>query len=254
MANKTKIYYSDGKTPEETIRLRQEAYSNVYNEDKELIIKKVLLNLFTKDEWKNKKVLDIGCGLGIFTEFFLKMGAQVTALDVSKSVILANKTRNPKAKFVCQNAEEIELRERFDLIFAKDLIEHLKNDQKFIQNLNKYLNQDGIILLNTQNSHSFNYLFQNSIARSKGNYQWKGWDPNHYRFYSRITLKKLLVKNGFIPIKWFGSYYFPYRALEIWFKKKGKWPTCRLIEKYGLWDKFPFNIIGWNIGVLARKR
>lgn len=49
---------------------------------------------------QSKKVLDIGCASGFFTEHVLKNGANVTAVDISKVMIdrLASRIKSPKLK------------------------------------------------------------------------------------------------------------------------------------------------------------
>jgi len=45
-------------------------------------------------KWKNKEVLEIGCGIGTDTINFARAGAFVTAVDVSKSSISIAKKRS----------------------------------------------------------------------------------------------------------------------------------------------------------------
>jgi len=66
-------------------------------------------------------------------------------------------------------------------------------------------------------------------------------------------LKRKLEAEGFEPLKWFGSYYFPYRILADRLKMCINSKVFYFVELIGLYDKFPFRIIGWNIGVVARK-
>ncbi len=43
--------------------------------------------------WKNKSVLDVGCGTGLFSYMIAKKGAKVTGIDYAKQAItIANKT------------------------------------------------------------------------------------------------------------------------------------------------------------------
>lgn len=146
--------------------------------------------------------------------------------------------------------------EKFDLVFAKDVIEHIKDDERFLRNMNHHLNDNGLIVINSQNSWRLNYLIQGSYHLLKDDKDWCGWAnrPTHVRFYNVKSLKRKLKNAGFKSIKWFGSYYFPYRIIteRLGINKTILRPFC-LAELVGLYDKILFSIIGWGIGVCAGK-
>jgi 2-polyprenyl-3-methyl-5-hydroxy-6-metoxy-1,4-benzoquinol methylase len=244
-----KSFYQAG-TAEEALKIYYQSELEVYAQIKNQIIETV-----TKKNLKPHflKVLEVGAGGGIWTDFFIKRGAVITCIDICKTILEGNAILHPSAKFVLGDATNIQLGEKFDLIFAKDVIEHIKDDEKFLKNMNRHLKDQGFIIINTQNSFSLNFLIQGGYHFLRGNRNWLGWDPTHFRFYNVISLKKKLSASGFKPIKWFGSYYFPYRILS---DRLGKWADSKIfcfIELWGFCFKFPFNILGWNIGVLARK-
>ncbi len=250
-----KIFYKDASDPKEALQLYKEAHNTNYDRIKEKIIKQAILES-QKEKWEDKRVLDVGCGGGIFTRFFLDLGAKVTALDFSPIVIEANRLDNPNAVFVCGDAGTMKMEEKFDLIFAKDIIEHIEDDDRFLKNISDELKNGGIVVINTQNSFSFNFLVEKIYNSLLGNKKWMGWNPDHVRFYNYWLLKKRLLKNNLIPIRWFGSYYFPYRGFAHFLGKPWEcleWRVFRIIEILNLWGIWPFDISGWNIGVLARK-
>ena len=187
-------------------------------------------------------------------DFFLKKGADVTGVDTDNLFIEGDRKRYPKAKFILSDATSIKINEKFNLIFAKDVIEHIENDEKFLANMSSHLNNDGLMLINTQNSWSLNYLIQGSYRRFlKGDKNWCGWATDHKRFYNVKSLKKKLEAAGFKGIKWFGNYYFPYRIIAERIGVESLSKVFCLPELIGLYDKFPFNITGWSIGVIAKK-
>lgn len=165
-----------------------------------------------------------------------------------------NAKLHPQANFILANATVVELKDRFDLIFAKDIIEHIREDVVFLKNMNKHLRKSGLLLINTQNSFSLNYLIEGGWAFLRGNKNWCGWDPTHVRFYTPWILKEKLHIAGFKVIKWFGCYHFPYRFIsrrligKVWESK-----MFHLVENLGLYGKLPFKVTGWGLGVLAKK-
>jgi ubiquinone/menaquinone biosynthesis C-methylase UbiE len=47
-----------------------------------------------------RHVLDVGCGTGFFTEFYLEHGARVTGLDITEARSMRLRERFPQAEFV----------------------------------------------------------------------------------------------------------------------------------------------------------
>lgn len=248
-----KSFY-EAKDKKEAMEIYLRGQNELYARIKNKLIRKKLENIFGAGSWNSLKILEVGPGGGIWTEFFLEKKAEVICVDRSEEILKANAELHPEAKFIFADATDIKLNAKFDLVFAKDVIEHIKNDEKFLINMNSHLKKGGLIMINTQNSWSLNYLLQGSYHFIRGDKNWKGWDPTHVRFYNMKSLKNKLKKSGFKPIKWFGAYYFPYRILFDRFKISEKFLVlfC-FIELLGLYNKFPFNVLGWSIGVTAKK-
>lgn len=248
-----KSFYQ-AKTPEEAIEIYFQGENELYAKIKNKAIKEILEGIYNVNAWNSLNILEVGAGGGLWTEFFLNKNTNVTCVDVNEQILKGNAKLHPKAKFVLGDAKNIKLNEKYDFVFAKDIIEHIDDDEKFLKNMSSHLKDDGLIIINTQNSWSLNFLIQGGYHFLRGNKNWCGWDLTHIRFYNRKSLKRKLEKTGFKPIKWFGSYYFPYKIIadrlkiqELFFK-----PFC-FLEFLGLYDNFPFNFLGWNIEAVAKK-
>ena len=213
-------------------------------------------------EVSGKRILDYGGGAGIMAVTYARAGADVVLVDAE-----ANALRT--ARFYARRAEVEEhvvtlhstsfpsaLRdERFDIVLAKDIIEHIEEDQKFLDDLSNCQEPGGILLLSTQNSYSLNYLLEGSYQKYWcGNVGWCGWDLTHLRFYTPTSLRKKLEKAGYRVERWSSVYLVPYDILS-WLsllKIRIDMPAlhhCDLsIGRY-----FPFNRLGWNMIVRARR-
>ena len=246
----TKSFYEE-KNPEEALGIYLKSHRNLYDDIKVLTIKRMLFRFYPK--LPGLEILEIGPGGGIWTKYFLGKGAKVTAVDISEPILKANQANNPGAEFILGDATTVKINEKFDLVFAKDVIEHIQDDEKFLANMKDHLKEGGRMLINTQNNFSKNYFVQGGFHRLKGNGNWLGWDPTHIRFYNFISLKNKLAKTGFKPEKWFGSYYFPYRLLTDHFGRCWESKLFCGVEILNLFNKIPFNVTGWNIGVIASK-
>src|SRR3989344_3579136 len=76
-----------------------------------------------KNDVKNKTVLDIGCGPGHYSIILSKMGAKVTAIDISKEMIQeakknAEKLNTKNIKFFVENFLNSNFKNKFDYSFA----------------------------------------------------------------------------------------------------------------------------------------
>lgn len=89
-----------------------------------------------------------------------------------------------------QSAEDFSMDERFDAIFAGDLIEHLSNPGLFLDSCKRNLKEGGRLIITTPNCYGLFDLFS-KIAH---------FEPvinrDHTCYFNIRTLKQLLGKNG----------------------------------------------------------
>lgn len=99
---------------------------------------------------KDKRVLDIACGVGYGSKMLRLAGAaSVVGVDLSQDT-LAYARKNHQAEglqFVCANAEEFEWPEPFDLIVSFETLEHLPHPDQFIRQMNQLLTPEGYLIL-----------------------------------------------------------------------------------------------------------
>jgi SAM-dependent methyltransferase len=97
------------------------------------------------------KVLEIGCGEGGNLRPFLEAGCEVTGVD-----ILAEKIKNAEnffrghpyknsLKLIAGDIYDVgeELSEQFDLVYMRDVIEHIHNQERFLAFAGKFLKPGG---------------------------------------------------------------------------------------------------------------
>jgi SAM-dependent methyltransferase len=101
--------------------------------------------------WKNKKVLDVGRGTGLFAFNAAKKGAIVLGIDFSTEAIeLAKSQHNHKnLKFLSTDINTI--KEKFDVIVSNGTLEHMDNPIKILRLLKRYLNKNGCIIITSPN-------------------------------------------------------------------------------------------------------
>jgi len=104
----------------------------------------------------DKKILDVGAGTGRVSIELTKKGADVTALDVSEKMLdsLKSKVKSLKSKIqvIQGDAESLPFEDNsFDIAVAAFLIVHLKNPQRFFDEVYRVLKDDGIFLVTNIN-------------------------------------------------------------------------------------------------------
>jgi 2-polyprenyl-6-hydroxyphenyl methylase/3-demethylubiquinone-9 3-methyltransferase len=219
-------------------------------------------NLFASlaGELKGKRILDYGGGAGILAIPYAKAGADVVVVDAERNALQT-------AEFYAQR-EGVEDRitlvhsegfpqflkkERFDIVLAKDIIEHIPEDEAFVSDLAACQDPGGVLILSTHNSRSLNYAIEGSYQRFwLGNKGWCGWDPTHVRFYNAPALRRILRGAGYRPNRWASAFLVPYN-LPSWFfllRRSIELPSLSRLD-LTLGRVFPFNRLGWNVIVRA---
>ena len=101
------------------------------------------------------RILDIGCGAGLLCEPFTRLGAQVIGVDPSASNIAAAKLHADKSHlsidYRCTTVEEMDVRERFDVVLAMEVVEHVTDIGSFLDRCAAMLKPGGLMVISTLN-------------------------------------------------------------------------------------------------------
>src|SRR3989442_7907001 len=101
------------------------------------------------------RLLDIGCGAGLLCEPFTPLGAQVIGVDPSATNIAAAKLHadmgHLSIDYRCTTVEEMDLRERFDIVLAMEVIEHVTDVGVFLNRCAAMLKPGGLMVISTLN-------------------------------------------------------------------------------------------------------
>jgi SAM-dependent methyltransferase len=80
---------------------------------------------------RGRSVLDVGCGSGFFTAYYLARGARLTGIDIAPTSIERLQARHPEARFERVDVSEAALDGRYDLINAFDVLYHITDDARW---------------------------------------------------------------------------------------------------------------------------
>ncbi|MDD5773747.1 MAG: methyltransferase domain-containing protein [bacterium] len=123
-----------------------------YNKYIDLIHKKVFYKMLNSIDIKNKKVLDLGCGVGRWCRILAQKGAKVTGADISNEMIkIAGIPADKNVDFLNAAIAEIELpADTFDLITCVTVLQHITDEKEFkksVGNMVRLLNKNGKIFI-----------------------------------------------------------------------------------------------------------
>jgi len=139
-----------------------------FNPIRILFIKEKIAQYFSLDKDRDKpleklKIADIGCGGGLISEPLAQLGAKMTGIDASAKNIEVAKIHAEKSglEINYQNisAEDLsQKKEKFDVVLALEVVEHVENIQLFIDATANCLKKDGILFIATLNRTPISYI------------------------------------------------------------------------------------------------
>ena len=118
-----------------------------------------------------RRALDVGCGAGLLAEPLARLGAEVTGIDASAEVIEAARAHAAAGGLpIDYRAGGIEAvaAERFDLVTAFEVIEHVADTRAFVNGLAGALAEGGLLLLSTPNRTAWSRLAMIAVAEGSG--------------------------------------------------------------------------------------
>jgi 2-polyprenyl-3-methyl-5-hydroxy-6-metoxy-1,4-benzoquinol methylase len=156
-------------------------------------------------------ILELGSGIGNISEFFLKNGTEISLSDIRQNYCdyLRNKfSGNKNLKQVYRidlthpdfNNEYTGLFEKFDTVFALNVIEHIEDDSLAVANCKKLLRTGGNLIILVPAYHFLYNRFDKEL--------------HHFRRYNKDSLIKLFSKQEMEIIK---TNYFNFMGILGWF-------------------------------------
>ena len=119
---------------------------------------------------KGKRILDIGCGGGIFSESLAKLGANVTGIDLAESSLNVAmnhaKESNLDIKYESIDIEALSEKQpnSFDIVVCFELLEHVPNPKSIISSCKKIVVNSGDLFFSTINRNIKSYLLAILVA------------------------------------------------------------------------------------------
>ena len=146
------------------------------------------------------RLLDVGCGLGYFLKRASDAGWDVRGCDTSAAWVKATNERvGAPVASLGEPAAALAPGERFDLITAWDVIEHVHEPVPFVCELAARLNPHGKIFIRTPN---ISYVLPVYALRRRLGHPVELGATNHVVYFSAATLRRALALAGLRASAW----------------------------------------------------
>jgi ubiquinone/menaquinone biosynthesis C-methylase UbiE len=145
-----------------------------------------------------KRVLDVGCGPGSYSEWLIAHGAEVVAIDFSTKMIELARKRLPRSVKIhlADVGKPLDFLSdcSFDLVLAPLVLDCVKDWNRLFAEFNRLLCDQGLLVI------SICHPFTEYLLRSKGDYfenelveaEWKSFGPSVLMPYYRRPLTAVL--------------------------------------------------------------
>lgn len=199
------------RAPADRLAAQHDRSYYVFNESESLrwsrAVQQYIVHILPRESHRAQRLLDIGCGPGHFAALARSRGWRVTAMDIAPDAVSRAAVRfglDVRAGSLTQYRSTLP---PFDLIFLGDVIEHVSEPIRFLEDVRAVLSPHGLLCIDTPNWNSRWRLF--------GRSRWLGLNRFHVNLFDAGALTALLEDRGFRDIHT-GSYtHYRYESLTV---------------------------------------
>lgn len=216
------------------------------------------LNLIRQHlDLEDRRILDIGCGMGMYVRQFRRFSSEVYGVDVDPDKVAAASESLPNLQV--SPAESLPFEDgTFDIVLLNEVIEHVDDDRESIQEAYRVLAPGGSIVIYAPNRL---YPFETHGFYFRGRYYFRllpilaNWVPNfvrdrfapHVRIYTQREVRQLF--DG-LPVEFtIQSHVFP--GLDNW-AERGFFGR-RFRDAMHILENSPLRCFGISHYIVARK-
>ena len=222
------------------------------------LIKKIFNHL--EIDVRGKKILDVGCGRGLISEYLQENGSSYYGIDIINNI----DSEAAGFRFFLADGEELAFKnDTFDLLFCIDVFEHFSHQNSAVKEFKRVLTKNGGVFLSVPNYSNVAGIIKKYEEKS-GGYKKNSWAPfgnwqpqELEQFITPGRIKRVFSEAGFSNFKVLGLDSELLLGLFPWIAQKGfpeaiKFRLQRWFPKIKaiLTNLFPFLSLHnfWKIG------
>jgi 2-polyprenyl-3-methyl-5-hydroxy-6-metoxy-1,4-benzoquinol methylase len=151
---------------------------------------------------KPDRVFELGCGNGAVAGWMSKLDIDVTAIDYSETGVRQANLAHPQLRIEVGSAYDdlAEKYGKYPVAVSLEVIEHLYEPRKLVDNLFNLLQPGGQVFISTPYHGYLKNLALALTGKMEAHFT-ALWDGGHIKFFSISTLETLLKEAGFIEIE-----------------------------------------------------
>src|SRR6202051_3515551 len=148
---------------------------------------------------RDKVTLDVGCAGGYFAKLMADRGCDVTGIDLNSATV--EHARRFYSRVLVADIDAVPLPEivegaRFDVVVFGDVLEHLRNPVRILDETRQILNKSGYVVASLPN------MARGAVrlALLKGNFEYEEvvlLDDTHVRFFTARSVEELFAEAGY---------------------------------------------------------
>jgi 2-polyprenyl-3-methyl-5-hydroxy-6-metoxy-1,4-benzoquinol methylase len=173
-----------------------------------------------------RRWLDIGCATGTMLEAAYRQGYEPYGLELNQPMVDWILKNRPHIHMTHGLLNDLSTQEKFDIISADNVLEHIHEPAKFISDIRNHMKHDSLLILRVPNFYNFAFFIYYLMGRQGQNFM---VDPiAHPCNYSRRSLMRLLSQSGFKSLRIMEHFMLSYPLKLIMGQRSGHWhPALR---------------------------
>ncbi|MEO8445923.1 MAG: class I SAM-dependent methyltransferase [bacterium] len=177
-------------------------------QDNELFLFKDWILPYTLEDFRDKAILECGCGGGQHTSFVAPYARSVTAVDLNTTEIAKQKNHEFKnIDFVEADIAKMDLQKKFDIVFSIGVIHHTDDPDATVENLKKHVKPGGKLIVWVYSEEG------NGLVKH-------GVEPMRKMFLKNMSRKNLLglskITTALVCVPVYSVYLLPLKFLPFY--------------------------------------